>query len=220
MSYFLALELRGRLVVVVGGGSVANRRVPPLLDAGAQVTVISPEVTPALAALAEDGRITWRRSHYAAGTLAGLRPDLVFAATDSTTVNRQVAHEARAVGAVGAWVNVADGETASDFITPAVVEKPPVQVALHTGGASPSVLGRLKAAVAAALSEDLLTLTRWLGEIRPQVRAALPAQADRQALYEAVLASDVPELLRAGQEEAAAQRLHALLEERLPCVPR
>src|SRR6266702_3959212 len=64
-AYLLGLRLRGRRVVVVGGGTVAARRVPRLLTAGADVVLVSPSVTPALEEIAAHGRIDWRRRAYA-----------------------------------------------------------------------------------------------------------------------------------------------------------
>ena len=69
--YPVGLRLHDRRVVVVGGGQVAHRRVAGLLEAGAHVTVVSPEVTPALEALVEPGRLTWTRRRYAPATSPG-----------------------------------------------------------------------------------------------------------------------------------------------------
>ena len=69
--YPVGLRLHGRRVVVVGGGQVAHRRVAGLLEAGARVTVVSPEVTPALEALVEPGSLTWVRRRYEPGDLDG-----------------------------------------------------------------------------------------------------------------------------------------------------
>src|SRR5262249_14720740 len=66
----LALRLAGRRVTIIGGGAVAARRIPALLDAGAEVVVVSPEVSPALAELAAAGRIGWARRGYAPGDCA------------------------------------------------------------------------------------------------------------------------------------------------------
>jgi uroporphyrin-III C-methyltransferase / precorrin-2 dehydrogenase / sirohydrochlorin ferrochelatase len=87
--YLLGLRLRGRRVLVVGGGAVATRRVPALLDAGADVAVISPEVTASLEGLAAAGQIRWEARGYADGDCAGAW--LICACTDSAAVNAAVA---------------------------------------------------------------------------------------------------------------------------------
>jgi uroporphyrin-III C-methyltransferase/precorrin-2 dehydrogenase/sirohydrochlorin ferrochelatase len=90
--YPSALRLSGRRVVVVGGGNVAQRRVPALLAAGAEVVLVSPEVTPAIEGLARAGEVEWRERHYARGDLDGAW--YVIAATDRPVVNAEVSHEA------------------------------------------------------------------------------------------------------------------------------
>ena len=91
-AYLLGLLLSGRKVVVVGGGRVAARRVPKLVNSGARVELIAPDVLPALAALAEDGTITWQERAYRNGDLDGAW--YAMAATDSAEVNAAVVAEA------------------------------------------------------------------------------------------------------------------------------
>jgi uroporphyrin-III C-methyltransferase/precorrin-2 dehydrogenase/sirohydrochlorin ferrochelatase len=88
----VGLRLRGRTVVVVGGGQAAHRQVAGLLAAGAVVTVVSPQVTPALEALAPPGPLTWQRRRYEPGDLDGAW--FAVAATDDSGVNREVSEEA------------------------------------------------------------------------------------------------------------------------------
>ncbi len=101
--YPVALDLRDRLCLVVGGGPVAEAKVEGLLEAGARVTVVSPEVTELLAAWAIDGRIIHRPHEYRAGDLDGQQ--LVFSATDRREVTEAVVADARRRGL---WVNAAD----------------------------------------------------------------------------------------------------------------
>jgi uroporphyrin-III C-methyltransferase / precorrin-2 dehydrogenase / sirohydrochlorin ferrochelatase len=113
-AYLLGLRLRGRRVLVVGGGAVAARRVPRLLSAGADVALVSPSATPALEELATLGRIGWQRRGYAAGDCAGAW--LVIAATDRPEVNAAVAAEAEAGRT---WCVRADAGGAATAWTPA-----------------------------------------------------------------------------------------------------
>jgi uroporphyrin-III C-methyltransferase / precorrin-2 dehydrogenase / sirohydrochlorin ferrochelatase len=113
-AYLLGLRLRGRRVLVVGGGAVAARRVPRLLGAGADVALVSPSVTPALEELASLGRIGWQRRGYAAGDCAGAW--LVIAATDRPEVNAAVAAEAEEDRT---WCVRADAADAATAWTPA-----------------------------------------------------------------------------------------------------
>jgi len=113
-AYLLGLRLRGRQVLVAGGGAVAARRVPRLLATGAVVLLVSPSVTPALEDLAAQGRIEWRPRGYAAGDCAGAW--LVIACTDRAEVNAAVAAEAEAGRT---WCVRADDASASTAWTPA-----------------------------------------------------------------------------------------------------
>jgi len=113
-AYLLGLRLRGRRVLVVGGGTVAARRVPRLLAAGADVVLVSPTVTPALEELAAHGRIGWLRRDYANGDCAGAW--LVIACTDRPEVNAAVAEEAEANRT---WCVRADDADAATAWTPA-----------------------------------------------------------------------------------------------------
>ncbi|HEX3715485.1 MAG TPA: uroporphyrinogen-III C-methyltransferase [Trebonia sp.] len=113
-AYLLGLRLRGRQVLVTGGGSVAARRVPRLLSTGASVVLVSPSATPALEELAAHGRIEWRRRAYAAGDCADAW--LVIACTDRPDVNAAVAAEAEARRT---WCVRADDASASTAWTPA-----------------------------------------------------------------------------------------------------
>lgn len=139
--------LRGALAVVVGGGPVGERKARGLLDAGAAVRLVSPEITPQLAAWAAAGRLAWERRPYAAVDLAGAR--LVFAATNQRQVNAQVAADAAALGLL---CNVADAPGEGSFHVPAVYRGDGVTVAVSTAGASPGHARQLRDRIA-----------RWLG---------------------------------------------------------
>lgn len=111
--YLLGLRLSGRRVLVVGGGRVAQRRVPALLDAGALVTIVSTSVTHALDDLIATGRVTWETRRYQAGDVDGAW--LVQACTDDHEVNAAVAEEAEAKRI---WCVRADDKDASAAWTP------------------------------------------------------------------------------------------------------
>jgi uroporphyrin-III C-methyltransferase / precorrin-2 dehydrogenase / sirohydrochlorin ferrochelatase len=113
-AYLLGLRLGGRRVVVVGGGAVATRRIPALLDAGADIVLVSPSVTASLEDLAAAGRIRWDRRRYADGDCAGAW--LVCACTDDAAANVAVATEAERQRT---WYVRADDARASAAWTPA-----------------------------------------------------------------------------------------------------
>ncbi|TFV73416.1 uroporphyrinogen-III C-methyltransferase [Blastococcus sp. CT_GayMR19] len=145
--YPVGLRLHGRRVVVVGGGQVAHRRVAGLLEAGAHVTVVSPEVTPALEAMVEPGRLTWVRLRYAPGDLDGAW--YAVAATDDPAVNAAVAEEAER-GRI--FCARADDRSASSAWTPAVGRHGELVVGVHGGGDPQRAVG-VRDAVVSGLTD-------------------------------------------------------------------
>lgn len=181
MGYFsVLLDLTQRRCVMVGGGPIAERRVLSLLEAGAQVTVISPRATPALEALALEGRIALESRTYEEGDLAGAQ--LAFVATAAREVNLAVAREARARGV---WINAADDPAHCTFILPAIVRRGDLTVSVATGGASPALSRAIREELETYLTADYATLAALAAEARRELRAsgrAVTAEAWRRAL--------------------------------------
>jgi precorrin-2 dehydrogenase/sirohydrochlorin ferrochelatase len=205
MSYPILLDLRGRRVVAVGGGRVSARKVSDLLTAGADVTVISPALCEELAEIRD--RFAWREMEYAPGMLTEIRPLLVFTATDSPDVNQQVAGDARALGIL---VNTTDNSKTGDFTNMATIRRGEITIGLATGGASPALTAHLHERLESAIGDEYAILARWLGELRPLVKAQVP-QEQRAALWQAILASEVLAHLRDGDEAGARAMIDALI---------
>ncbi|MGW0803546.1 uroporphyrinogen-III C-methyltransferase [Nonomuraea sp. NPDC002799] len=152
--YLLGLRLSGRRVLVVGGGRVAQRRVPALLEAGAEVTVVSPGVTPALDDLIATGRVTWHARPYEVGDCDGAW--LVQACTDDRSVNTAVAAEAEAKRV---WCVRADDKDASAAWTPASGRVEEISVAITAGG-DPRRAAGIRDAVVGALRDGTVDARR------------------------------------------------------------
>ena len=148
--YPVGLRLHGRRVVVVGGGRVAHRRVTGLLEAGALVTVVSPEATPALEGLVERSSLEWLRRRYSDGDLAGAW--YAVAATDDPTVNAAVAAEAERTHTFCAR---ADDRSASSVWTPAVGRQDDLVIGVHGGGDPQRAIG-VRDAVLAGLTDGTI----------------------------------------------------------------
>ena len=121
--YPVMLDVKGRRCLVVGGGGVALRKVQGLLESGAELTVVAPDVVPALVVLAEAGKLALEKRSYSPGEAAAFA--LVFAATDQADVNEQVFRDG---DAAGRWVNVADDPQRCSFHLPARVRRGPLQI--------------------------------------------------------------------------------------------
>jgi uroporphyrin-III C-methyltransferase/precorrin-2 dehydrogenase/sirohydrochlorin ferrochelatase len=161
--YLLALRLDGRRVLVAGGGAVAARRVPGLLDAGAGVLVVSPQITASLHDLVQAGRIRWESRKYAPGDCAGAW--LVCACTDDPAVNAAVAQEAEAARI---WSVRADDAAASAAWTPASGQAGDVRFGVVSG--DPLRSAGIRDEVLAGLQSGQLSARR---RRRPGGRVAL-----------------------------------------------
>lgn len=152
--YLLALRLAGRRVTIIGGGAVAARRIPALLDSGADVVVVSPELTPMVAE--REGQIRWIRRGYAPGDCAGSW--LVGAWTSDPDVNAAVAREA---DAAGIWCVRADDAAASRAWTPASGMSGDVRVGVVSG--DPRYSAGIRDAIVDGLSSGGITAPRGRG---------------------------------------------------------
>ncbi|MFZ0737321.1 MAG: bifunctional precorrin-2 dehydrogenase/sirohydrochlorin ferrochelatase [Candidatus Acidiferrales bacterium] len=167
MSLFpIFLKLRGRVVVVVGGGAVAESKIPGLFAAGATVRVVAPEVTETIARWALDRRIELRAKPFESGDLAGAF--LAIAATSSPGVNEGVFREAEARQIL---CNAVDDPQRCHFYYPAVVQRGPLQIAISTNGLSPALAMRLRTELEAQFGPEYEMWLEWLGTARKLLRA-------------------------------------------------
>lgn len=166
MGYYpIFLELKGRFCVVVGGGEVAERKVKGLLEAGAAVTVISPELTAQLRAWAERGTVLHQCRTYRHGDLSEC--DMAFVATDDDYVNGAVLTEGRESGV---WVNAADDPAHCDFILPSVLRRGELVVAVASGGSSPALSRAVREEIEAYLTDDYAVLSQITAEVRRELK--------------------------------------------------
>lgn len=204
----LFLDLRERRVVVVGGGTVARRKVAALREAGARVRLVAPGVLPDLQADAEAGLLDLVIDDFAPPHLDDAW--LVVAATDDAAVNEAVATAARERRI---WANVVDDAERSSVQVPARVERGPLQVAISSGGGAPMLARHLREKLEAELDESWADLARLLARHRRLIRAHFPDVGARRDFFERVIHGDIPALLRAGRKDAAREALRALLRE-------
>lgn len=211
-AYPMVLNLDGKRCLVVGGGPVAERKTAALLAAGAKVTVLSPEVSPALAAWAEEGAVKLTRREYRQGDAAESGALLVFAAAGSAEVNAQVCAEAEQAGRL---CNCANDPRAGSFTLPASVRRGDLLIAVSTAGASPTAARTLAADIAERYGEEYAAYVEFLREVRERVLAgtndrALRSRLLKEASDEAALAA-----IRAGTFEEYRERAFAGIGERL-----
>jgi precorrin-2 dehydrogenase/sirohydrochlorin ferrochelatase len=188
--YPVVLQLKGKRCVVIGGGSIAQRKLLGLLEAGAdEVWVISPSFSPRIESLAEEGKIITFQREYCEADLRGAW--LVFAATNDSIVNAEVA---AAGDRLGVLVNAADESKSSSFISPSVVRRGDLLLAVTASGASPALSQQIKQELEAQYGPQYEEITIRLRRLRELVRSRILDEQDRQTV------------LKLAAEEAVQQR--------------
>ena len=209
--YFpITLRLDDARVVIVGGGEIAARKIRLLLRAGPQIDIVARELNAELQGLLAEGQVAHLATEFDASQLDGAR--LVIAATDDKALNRVVAAEARARNIP---VNVVDDPEPSTFITPAIIERPPLTLAISTGGAAPVLARRLRERLEAELPQTYGDLAAYTQSRRDKVKAVLD-QPKRRALWERFLDSAGAEAVLRGDEAAADAVLDELMADERP----
>jgi uroporphyrin-III C-methyltransferase/precorrin-2 dehydrogenase/sirohydrochlorin ferrochelatase len=203
------LDLRGRRVVVVGGGAIAEQKVHGLIEAGARVTVVSPETTPGLAHLEARASVEIRRRRYRTGDLAGAW--LAIAATDDRAANAAVWAEAEQQGVL---LNAVDDVDHCSFIAPAVHREGDITVAVSTAGKSPALAVRLRDRIGRMVGRAEAGLCELLGELRPELAERVPDARNRAAVWYRVVDSDAIGFVRRGDTAGARRRVRELVAER------
>ncbi|USP10256.1 siroheme synthase CysG [Aeromonas dhakensis] len=199
-------RLDNKPVLLVGGGEVAERKARLLLDAGAQLTVVAPELDPELAELAANGGIEWLAGEFASEQLAGKW--LVVAATDRREVNAlvyQSANQARI------FANVVDDPKRSSFIMPSIIDRSPLMVAISSGGKAPVLARLLREKLEALLPQHLGAVATFAGSLRERVKARFATMGERRRFWERLLGADrLGQALARGDSASAHQLADSL----------
>ena len=179
MRYFpIFMDLQNQVVLLVGAGSVAERKARQLIKSGARIRVVARSLNPQFSRWETSGAIVHIAQEYAEHLLAEAR--LVFAATDDQLLNRKVFEDAdqRCIP-----VNVVDDKRFCRFISPAVIDRSPVQVAVSTEGSSPVLARRIRAWIEEILPMNIGSVAQAAGDVRHLVKKLLPS-GQRKALWE------------------------------------
>ena len=202
------MDIRDRDCLVVGGGEIVTRKAALLLDAGASVTVMAPELSRTLNQWQKDKKITYRKAIFEAGTDVGPYR-LVIAATDNLEINQMIAGKAHA-GNIP--VNVVNNPDDGTFIIPSIVDRDPVQIAISTGGASPVLARLLRGKLESTIPAAYGRLAALVEEFREKVKVRFDNVTRRRKFWEKVFEGRISELLFAGKDARAREALQAALD--------
>ena len=197
-------EIKGRAALIVGGGSIALRKARLLIDAGADVTLISAVFVAELSVWAEQGKVKLVHDNFDARHLD--RQLLVIAATDDEQVNRHVAQIAEGRNIL---VNVVDDPDNSSFIFPAIVDRSPIVLAISSGGSAPVLVRRLREKLEALLPQHLGALADLIGRYRDKAKRTFATINQRRNFWEKIVEGPVASLLAQKKNEEAEQLLQA-----------
>jgi precorrin-2 dehydrogenase / sirohydrochlorin ferrochelatase len=203
-GYPVNLLVRGRRVVVVGGGRIAARKIEPLLEAGALVEVVSPEVGTEVRAWADAGRLVLHERAFRAGDLEGTW--LALTATDDPVVNTAV-HAAGEAGRV--WVNSADDPANCSFTLMSVIRRGDLVVSVGTGGRSPALAAQMRRRLEEEIGPEYETLLDLLADAREELRGA--GRSTEDANWQSVFDGGIVELVRNGRVDEARELLRTCL---------
>lgn len=214
--YPVMMNLQDKQVVVVGGGKVAFRKTIGLLDSGANVLVISPELVDELHEFHRDARIKWIPEPFSPAQLDAFEPiTLVFGATDIREVNVALFNEAmrRKIPC-----NIADVPDLCTFIVPAVITQGDLIIAVSTGGSSPALARRIREDLEKKFGPEYATMTRLMGELRKHiVRNGSDSEANKKVFLEIVDSQLLP-ALRDNDIDKASMILSKILPEEVDAL--
>lgn len=204
-NYFpVFLDLSNRNALVVGGGKIALRRVQALLDCGAQVTVVAPELDPKLAGLARGKKIRLFRRPFIEEDLKNQW--LVISAANDRKVNERIGKVCKENNLL---VNVVDQPELCSYITPALFRRGEVVTAISTGGASPALAAFLKRKMSEVLGDEVRTLAGLLGKYRARF-LKIPMQK-RKTILKKILTEETLEQLRKGKKSSVVRKIEELV---------
>jgi len=191
--YPIFLDISRKSCLVVGGGSVAERKVSVLLKFRANIKVVSPRISKPLKKLVEKGRIHVSLKEYDASDLGGVA--LVFAATDIESVNQAIRRDASELNIP---VNVVDNPSLCDFIVPSIVKKDPILIAISTSGMLPFLSKKLRKDIAERITSDYIRYAGIVGRFRRLLITRIADKKLRQNIMKEIVKIDISEVNRMG----------------------
>lgn len=203
--YPINLDVRGKKCVVVGGGEVALRKIRSLVEAGALVTVVAPDICAGVEELVDCGKIFWRRENFSPEILSD--EIILIAATDNPAVNRHAAEVAQAKKILANVVN-SDG---GNFFVPSQIQRGELLLTISTGGNSPAFAKFLRQMLEAEFDENFCAGLELISRYRREIKRRLPNSTARKIFWQQILTQDTWQLLKSGQLKTLEERIdHAL----------
>ena len=208
-SYYPAiLDIAGRRALVVGAGKVGEGKIAGLMNAGAEVKVVSLAATPQVRRWAEEGAIELELRPYESTDLDGRF--LVIAATEDNDTNVRVFEDAEQRQML---CNVVDVTHLCNFILPSIVRRGDLAIAVSTGGASPALARRIRISIGECYGDEYAVALELLGSLRGELKARYPSPEHRKVIFERIVYSDLMDHVRADDADAIEAWVQTCIEE-------
>lgn len=202
MQYFpIFLDTTDLTCLVVGAGEVAARKVELLLKTSAHITVVAPWVCDTVQRFAKEDKIQLFERLYSETDLTDKQ--MVFVATDNSKLNEQIHDQARAQKIL---VNVVDNTPLCQFITPSIVDRSPIIIAMSSGGVAPVLLRYLRQKLESVIPQKVSLLGLFSEKFRESVKKRFKSVTERRYFWEDVLDGDIAENVLQGNEKVAEKK--------------
>lgn len=208
MSYYpVFLDLSGRKAVVIGGGSVAARKIETLLECGASVYVISRDLAPELKRRLDNGEINLLANEFDESHIEDAF--LIIIATNDSTLNRRVSASAKRKNIL---VNVVDQPEECSFIVPSVIKRGELLIAVSTSGRSPALAKRIRETLDSQFGKEYESFLNLMGRIRKELLSRDMQEFERGRIFHELVDSRILESIRKKEFTAAASELERILK--------
>ena len=178
--YPVSLDLKGKKAVVIGGGKIAQRKITGLIEAEADITVVSPELTAHLHEFVQAGKLMWKKKVFSAEDIQGAF--LIIAASNDPEVNLAV----KKLAVPHQLISLADHSEQSNFILPSVVKRGKLSIAISTSGASPILAKKIKSEIADRYGSEYKDYVDFLFTCRKRILAEVQDPKVKQALLSSI----------------------------------
>ena len=205
-NYPIFVDLQGQPCLVVGAGPVALRKIRLMRKAGAAITVIAPHMCDDMRSEFGD-QVSYHAREFDDADIQGYR--LITAATNLPAVNQRVSELAQAHNIP---VNVVDEPELCSFITPSIVDRSPVLIAISTGGGAPVLARLLRAKIEALIPASYGKLAGTMAKYRDKLKAAMPEERDRRIFWDRVVQGSIAELFFSGRNSEAEKVLEEQID--------
>ncbi len=211
MKYFpVFLDANYITAMVIGGGEVASRKIELLLKSTSNITIMSNDVCASVERLISLHKLTWLKHNYQQGHLSHI--NLVIAATDDTEVNKAIATEARTKDIL---TNVVDQPELCTYITPAIIDRDPMIIALSSSGSAPILIRMLREQIEKTLPQGYGKLADFSFKFRDHVKARVKGIRNRRSFWENTLRGPIGQAVLDGEQQQAEQQLIASIKQEI-----